>query len=43
MTDAKGKASEAIKSGKETLAQEGEHLKTAINAGIDAYKDTKKS
>jgi len=41
--DAKHKATDAINSGKETLASESNRLKTAVKAGVDAYKDTKNS
>jgi gas vesicle protein len=42
-SEAKEKASGAIASGKETLSQETARLKTAVKAGVDAYKETKNS
>lgn len=41
--EAKTKAGEYVKTGKETAGQKRDQLKTAIKAGVDAYKETKKS
>lgn len=41
--DAKNKATEAFSSGKETINTEGSRLKTAVKAGVEAYKETKNS
>ena len=43
MHDAKKKTGEYIKTGKETADQKRDQIKTAIKAGVDAYKETKKS
>ncbi|NCQ17532.1 MAG: gas vesicle protein [Ignavibacteria bacterium] len=42
-TDAKQKAGQAISTGKETVATESDKIKNAFKAGVDAYKDAKKS
>src|SRR4030042_813798 len=39
--DAKSKSSEFVHSGKEILGGEGERIKSAVKAGVDAYKETK--
>lgn len=41
--DAKKKTGEYLKTGKETADQKRDQIKTAIKAGVDAYKETKKS
>jgi gas vesicle protein len=41
--DARSKAEGYVAKGKETLDQETAKMKTAIKAGVDAYKETKKS
>lgn len=41
--DAKSKTENYVAKGKETIGQESEKLKTAVKAGIDAYKETKRS
>ncbi len=41
--DAKAKANTVISTGKETITAETERLKTALKAGVDAYKSTKES
>ncbi len=41
--EAKTKASTTIHQGKEMLEDEGTRLKSAVKAGIDAYKETKNS
>ena len=41
--EAKVKTGEYVETGKETVGQKREQLKTAIKAGVDAYKETKKS
>jgi gas vesicle protein len=43
MHDAKKKTGEYLKTGKETADQKRDQIKTAIKAGVDAYKETKKS
>ncbi len=43
MHDAKLKTSDYLKTGKETAGQKRDQIKTAIKAGVDAYKETKKS
>jgi gas vesicle protein len=40
---AKQKATEAVSSTKETVLTEGEKLKSAVKAGVDAYNETKNS
>ena len=40
---AKTKTNEVVSSSKETIMEEGSRLKTAVKAGIDAYKDSKNS
>ena len=42
-TEAKEKAGQAISTGKETVATESDKIKNAFKAGVDAYKDAKKS
>ena len=41
--DAKVKSGEYIKTGKESAEHKRDQIKTAIKAGVDAYKETKKS
>ena len=41
--DAKSKAEGYVAKGKDTIDQETAKVKTAIKAGVDAYKETKKS
>jgi gas vesicle protein len=41
--DAKEKGSEYVQTGKESVDQKKTQVKSAIKAGVDAYKDTKKS
>jgi len=41
--DAKGKGNEYFATGKETIEQKKDQVKSAIKAGVDAYKETKKS
>ncbi len=41
--DAKSRTEGYVTKGKETIGQETEKLKTAVKAGIDAYKETKRS
>ena len=41
--DAKSKAEGYVSKGKDTIDQETAKVKTAIKAGVDAYKETKKS
>ena len=43
MHDAKKKTGEYLKTGKETADQKRDQIKTAIKAGVDAYKETKQS
>ena len=43
MQDARKKTGEYLKTGKETADQKRDQIKTAIKAGVDAYKETKKS
>jgi gas vesicle protein len=43
MHDAKQKTGDYLKTGKETAEQKRDQIKTAIKAGVDAYKETKKS
>jgi gas vesicle protein len=40
---AKQKATDAVSSTKETVITEGEKLKSAVKAGVDAYNETKHS
>ena len=41
--DAKGKGSEYLSTGKESIDQKKDQIKSAIKAGVDAYKETKKT
>ena len=41
--DAKAKVSDSVDEGKNILDSESGNLKTAFKAGVDAYKETKKS
>ncbi|MHB8581296.1 MAG: YtxH domain-containing protein [Ignavibacteriaceae bacterium] len=41
--DAKAKANIVLSAGKETIEKETENLKSALKAGVDAYKNTKNS
>jgi len=41
--DAKSKASKTVAEKKENLETEGTRLKSAVKAGVEAYKETKKS
>jgi gas vesicle protein len=41
--DAKEKTGDVIQSGKETVEQKRDQIKSAIKAGVEAYKETKKS
>ena len=41
--DAKSKAEGYVAKGKDTIDQESAKVKTAVKAGVDAYKETKKS
>ena len=41
--DAKSKASKTVAKKKENLETEGTRLKSAVKAGVEAYKETKKS
>jgi gas vesicle protein len=41
--DAKSKASNSLNEGKSTIDAEASNLKTAFKAGVEAYKETKKS
>ncbi|NJO89878.1 MAG: hypothetical protein HC831_13725 [Chloroflexia bacterium] len=43
LSDAKGRASVAVESGKDKIYKEGEKLKTAIKAGVDTYKSEKEA
>jgi gas vesicle protein len=43
LNDAKDKAGNAVHTGKEKLEKEGERLKTALKAGMDAYKTEKEA
>ena len=43
LIDAKGKAGDYAHAGKEKIEKESERLKTAIRAGMDAYKTEKES
>ena len=43
LADAKGKAGNAATMGKEKIEKESERLKTAIRAGMDAYKTEKEA
>lgn len=40
-TEAKEKASQTISTGKETLVSEGDKIKNAFKAGVNAYKEAK--
>jgi len=42
-TEAKEKAGQAISTGKDTVTNESDKIKNALKAGVDAYKDAKKS
>jgi gas vesicle protein len=42
-SDARSKTNNVVASTRETLEAEGTHLKSALKAGVDAYKETKKS
>lgn len=42
-TDAKEKAGQAISTGKDVVASETDKIKNAFKAGVDAYKDAKRS
>ena len=42
-SDAKVKANDAYSQGKETISSETGKIKSAVKAGIDAYKETKNS
>jgi len=42
-TEAKAKVGGAIATGKQTIENESGNLKSAFKAGVDAYKETKKS
>jgi len=42
-SDAKVKAGDIYKSGKESVEQKRDQVKSAIKAGVDAYKETKKN
>lgn len=41
--EAKGKGNEYLATGKETMEQKKDQVKSAIKAGVDAYRETKKS
>ncbi|MFO7445679.1 MAG: YtxH domain-containing protein [Ignavibacteriaceae bacterium] len=41
--DAKSKTSHAVNDGKHVIGNESERIKTALKAGVDAYKETKNS
>ena len=41
LNDAKAKTNEVVQTGKDTVEAEGSRLKTALKAGVDAYKETK--
>ena len=41
--DAKSKTGKAVEQGRSTVESEAGKLKTAVKAGVDAYKETKKS
>ncbi len=43
LTDAKSKANQMIDTGKKTVESESAKLKDAVKAGVDAYKESKKS
>jgi len=43
LEDAKSKTDEFVKSGKVKVEQKSGQIKSAIKAGVDAYKETKKS
>ncbi|AFN75962.1 hypothetical protein MROS_2732 [Melioribacter roseus P3M-2] len=43
LSEAKVKASEAVKTGKEKVEKESDKLKTAVKAGVDAYRSEKES
>ncbi len=43
LNDAKSKAGDYVSSGKDTIVKEGEKLKSAFKAGVDAYKSEQKS
>jgi len=43
LNDAKAKASGSIEEGKSKLESESNNLKSAFKAGVEAYKETKKS
>jgi len=40
---AKTKTTEVVSTSKETIVEEGNRLKTAVKAGLDAYKESKNS
>lgn len=41
LSDARSKTDEIVKTGKEKLDQKSSQVKSAIKAGVDAYKETK--
>jgi gas vesicle protein len=43
LNDAKDKAGNAVSTGKEKIEKEGERLKTALKAGMEAYKTEKEA
>jgi gas vesicle protein len=43
LTDAKTKAGSYMSTGKDTILKESERLKSAVKAGVDAYKSEQKS
>ncbi|HKI77580.1 MAG TPA: YtxH domain-containing protein [Ignavibacteriaceae bacterium] len=43
LNDAKGKAGKIVDQGKASFENEATKLKSAVKAGVDAYKETKKS
>lgn len=43
LSDAKDKAGTAVETGKAKIEKEGERLKTAIKAGMDAYRNEKEA
>ncbi|MFC2103500.1 YtxH domain-containing protein [Bacteroidota bacterium] len=43
LVDARSKTDELLKTGKEKVDQKSGQIKSAVKAGVDAYKETKKS
>ena len=43
LTDARSKTGDMVKSGKEKVDEKSSQIKSAVKAGVDAYKEAKKS